>query len=365
MPDFQPFNYAGLEPQGKPGLRDLVDNLMKGYQTGQMPGQMKRQAEGEQLANALKRMQVEQFPEEQRLAQGLKEAQTKELERKANNPYGGDYNLQGPARQAFDLDLLGKQYGKESDTYKLAEKLMGSSLNKGFGSAPIKMQANVIDNLQKDNPGFNEQEAREAADRVLSGDMEMPDGRPINVGGLSKSALNNYMKYGSDAGTRSALISGEQAEAESAVMVPYVQEGIAPYGSTYFGKSPALTADVAKAKAGDKSAQKRIGKFIAARTLQLENYQLQQRMQTGKVTVAATKELIERGAATIGGDFNTLTPESQRIAIDTVQEAVKKAFEERKKVGVGAWEALNRKGSKQESSIISSEDFFKTLGKKK
>lgn len=34
---YQPFNYAGIEPQGYPGMRNLIDNLVKGYKAGQMP----------------------------------------------------------------------------------------------------------------------------------------------------------------------------------------------------------------------------------------------------------------------------------------------------------------------------------------
>jgi|WetSurMetagenome_2_1015567.scaffolds.fasta_scaffold56861_2 hypothetical protein len=45
---FQPINFAGIEPQGNPLARDLITNLMTGYKLGQMPGQMRRQAEQEQ-----------------------------------------------------------------------------------------------------------------------------------------------------------------------------------------------------------------------------------------------------------------------------------------------------------------------------
>lgn len=350
---FNPINFAGISPQGNSFLpENLIEQFMQGYKASQLPSQMRRQKEQEELANAFEKMKMQRYPEQARIEEALKEAQTQKLLRQSQSPFGEDYNLQGPARQAWDLKLLGQMLGKESEEYKLAEKLMQATQNRGFGSAPIRMQANVIDNIQKDNPDFTEEQARNAADQLLLGQRELPDGTEIKIGGLTNQALNSLVKYGTDAAQRNALISGEQAEAETEVMIPFIQKGIQPYGNTYFGKSPALIADIGKAKVGDEAAQKRIGEFLAARTLQLEWYQLQQRMQTGKVTVAATRELIERGVATIGGDFNSLTPESQKIAIDTVQEAVKKAYGARKEVGIGAWESLNRPKSEKKNEMI-------------
>lgn len=60
---FQPINFANIEPQGNPVMRNLASNLMQGYQMGQMPAQMNRQREKEEMGNALSKLQLEQEPE--------------------------------------------------------------------------------------------------------------------------------------------------------------------------------------------------------------------------------------------------------------------------------------------------------------
>lgn len=60
---FQPFNYAALPVQGKPWLRDFVENLASGYKAGQVPAELQRQKQKEQLANALSQLKVEEEPQ--------------------------------------------------------------------------------------------------------------------------------------------------------------------------------------------------------------------------------------------------------------------------------------------------------------
>ena len=60
---FQPINFANIEPQGNPGLRDFVANLAQGYKAGQLPQELARQSEKERLANMLQRFLVEEQPQ--------------------------------------------------------------------------------------------------------------------------------------------------------------------------------------------------------------------------------------------------------------------------------------------------------------
>lgn len=60
---FQPINFAGIQPIGRPWLRDLIPTLMQGYAASQMPAQMKRQAQQEQLANAMQQLKLQQEPQ--------------------------------------------------------------------------------------------------------------------------------------------------------------------------------------------------------------------------------------------------------------------------------------------------------------
>lgn len=60
---FQPINFASIEPQGNPGLRDFVSNLAQGYKVGQLPFQLARQADQERLANAMNRLLLQEQPQ--------------------------------------------------------------------------------------------------------------------------------------------------------------------------------------------------------------------------------------------------------------------------------------------------------------
>lgn len=59
---FQPMNYANIAPQGNPFFRDLVDNLASGYKSGQMPAQLERQRQKEEIANSLQQLLLEEEP---------------------------------------------------------------------------------------------------------------------------------------------------------------------------------------------------------------------------------------------------------------------------------------------------------------
>lgn len=60
---FQPIDFANIEPQGSPWMRDFVKNLSAGYEAGQMPAKMERQKQQEELANALAKFNYEKAPE--------------------------------------------------------------------------------------------------------------------------------------------------------------------------------------------------------------------------------------------------------------------------------------------------------------
>ena len=55
---FQPIDFARIDPQGNPFLRDFVQNLAAGYKAGQLPQQLERQGEQERLANAMQSLLV-------------------------------------------------------------------------------------------------------------------------------------------------------------------------------------------------------------------------------------------------------------------------------------------------------------------
>jgi hypothetical protein len=72
---FQPINFANITPQGNPGIRDFIDSLTSGYKSGQLPAQMERKTQEEELANALNKFKLEHAPEQFDLDRRSKEAQ--------------------------------------------------------------------------------------------------------------------------------------------------------------------------------------------------------------------------------------------------------------------------------------------------
>lgn len=60
---YQPFNYANIPAQGAPWLNDFVENLAKGYKAGNLPAELKRQAEKENTANQMAALLLQEEPE--------------------------------------------------------------------------------------------------------------------------------------------------------------------------------------------------------------------------------------------------------------------------------------------------------------
>ncbi len=78
---FQPINFLNVPIQRGSFLpEDLVERWKQGFQAGQMPAQMKRTAESEELANALNRMKIQNQPENERLQQALMQEKIKQLQ---------------------------------------------------------------------------------------------------------------------------------------------------------------------------------------------------------------------------------------------------------------------------------------------
>lgn len=158
---FQPINFANIAPQGNSAMRDFVDNLASGYKAGQMPAQMQRkreqeelmnkfkalqlqqepqrfqsQQQGQSLANQLKQMELQQSPQRfqsdlqgKELINALNQAKIGEIERKGNLPFGGNI-APGSVGQAMWLNAIEKNYGKESPEFQRAEEAYKADITK-------------------------------------------------------------------------------------------------------------------------------------------------------------------------------------------------------------------------------------------
>lgn len=200
---FEPINFANIKPQGNPLFRDLLDNLMQGYQLGQVPAQLQRQKQKEELANAMQKLLVEEQPqkfgeesqgrqlsnalqklkvqeEPQRfgsemstasIGRALDQARINQLAEEAKLPFGGKIPS-GSIGQAFYLDMIGKKYGENSPVYANAKrafeadlskseeltdyrKVLAGTLNKRSATPLTKMALEMLDIQEGYMPGTN------------------------------------------------------------------------------------------------------------------------------------------------------------------------------------------------------------------
>jgi hypothetical protein len=158
---FNPINFANIKPQGNPFFRDLVENLATGYQSGQLPAQLERQRQKEELANAMQKLLVEEQPqkfgeESQKrqlentfqsllnqeqpqkfgsemstaaIARALNQAHINKLNEEAKLPFGG-HIAPGSIGQALWLSKFKQQFGENSEEYKNAKRAFESDVEK-------------------------------------------------------------------------------------------------------------------------------------------------------------------------------------------------------------------------------------------
>jgi hypothetical protein len=170
---FNPINFANIAPQGNPFFRDLIDNLASGYKSGQMPAELERQRQKEEIANALNKLHLEEEPqkfgeesqgrqlenalnkfkvqeEPQKFTSEMSTAAIKRALDKANInktneeaklPFGGK-GLTGEIGQALILNMVKAKYGEDSQIYKDAKER--SDVDLAHQKATTERQENLI-----------------------------------------------------------------------------------------------------------------------------------------------------------------------------------------------------------------------------
>jgi hypothetical protein len=337
---FQQFNYAALQPQND--RPDLVGQFMEGYKASQIPAQLRQSMQEKELANALNQTKVQNAPTDERLKQALMQAQTQKLQRSSQNLFGEDYNLQGPARQAWDLELLKQKVGKDSPIYKDAKKQYDlQAINRGFGGAGMKEQNYLQSIVQKDYPDFTPEQAYEATNVYMNGGDTLSDGTKLNPPSPTFTAsLDRLTKYGTTSPIITQAIQTEQAKAAIPVMQDYALKGMAPYGDTIFNVSPDQLIDTTKK---DKESQIRLGRAIAAKQLSFDLAQEYIRLSRARPGVTITNELMELGQNNINYMYPKLSQIAREESMRYLFEALNKANEQMLKVPIGASNAYTKK----------------------
>ncbi len=107
-----PMNYAALPTQGDPLMRGLADAIMQGIQGPMAIKQMMQQSQGDELSNALRKIQLQYAPKMQEadLAAKLAQAQASQ----------SGQNLPGVAGDIMALESIKSKFGENSQQYKQA-----------------------------------------------------------------------------------------------------------------------------------------------------------------------------------------------------------------------------------------------------
>ncbi len=357
---FQPFNYSNIEPQGNPVMKNLIQTLMSGYEAGQKPAQMRRTAEQEELANAMNRMKNEQYPEQERIAQGLQKAQTEELQRKKDRPFGpGD--LSGLSQQYEYLQYLQKTDPEKAKEF--TELLQTSEKNKGmggFGSAGLKALTYAQDTVSEANPQLKTPEQKLAAfNAVMNHQKTLPDGTPLNITPKVEAALDMAAKSRTTAGIMNRGVFAQQASVELPIVDKWIMNGLGPYSESLGGWSGQRMWDTSHPK--DKDAQIRLGNADVADVLGYEKSQIQQFLAQGKTGVEATKELMKRSRSDLKDILPTMTKIRRETMLKGLEDAFNEMFQARRAVPTGAW-SYQEKPNEIKKDTIGPPPFSKSDG---
>lgn len=157
-------------PVQKPWYDDIVGTLSRGFQAGQLPQQMARQREKEELANSLSRLDLEHKPKEYELLDSLREAKRQAALRPPE--------LKGALAQAFQLK---NQYPVGSDEYNAANNYITKLTTRGDG---ISVSSNPEGGFSVNIGGQDQGAMIPGFPKLKAGETPLYDdsGKPIGIG---------------------------------------------------------------------------------------------------------------------------------------------------------------------------------------
>lgn len=278
----------------------------------------------------------------QPLAQAeLQKAQAEPAEMNARTGYYGaetnKMNTMTPLeaiKQHIENQYLGRLKESEINSNNSMANLRNMG---GSGGGTGQKEEMFFQNLVgKDNPQLANDPVKlyEASNVLRQGGNKLADGTQLNpLSPASRSAFDRLTKGGTTANLLNQAIGANQAEAEMQVISKYAQEGLKPYGTTYFNKSPEQIMDTFKT---DSTSQKKLGRFIAAQQLQNEIAQEETKLAQGQPGITNTLELMSLGQQLIDAKFPRLSAEARLEAQQYFMDALKEGFKARKQVGTHA-----------------------------
>lgn len=250
--------------------------------------------------------------------------------------------------EAKKLELQNEYYPQVTESNINSQKALSNYRNSGGAGMGVgqKELKGFENQLSMDHPEWTPEEINQAANSYLTGEDTLPDGTPLPpIGGKAESFLNQIAKRGTTAPLITSGVKANQAEAELEVLNKYANEGLKPYGTTYFNKSPEQVLDTFKS---DASSQKRLGKFIASQALQFEIAQNRIKLANGQPGVTSTQELMDLSKQTLKAKYPRLSQQAREEATRYMDEALREGLKARQSVNTGA-AGLRGKGPSETS----------------
>ena len=336
---FQPINFANIKPQGNPFFRDLVDNLATGYKAGQLPQQLERQRQKEELANAMQTLLVDEQPEKFK-----SEQLSREVERAFQQAQTGKVNTMTPL-EARELALKNAFYPKLTESQITNNLALAKQRQLGYGvmNAGGKEELFYANKTQEANPDLTPEQLADAINRSRQGQTTLSDGTtPINITEQMARSADRIEKYGTTGSLITQAKTGEQAEKEIGVLNEYIAKGFGDYGDTLYGSSPKAIVDSFSNKKEDQQA---LGRLMAAMQLQVERAAVQERLATNKSTATITEEILKHAQGEIKANWPFVSQVARLEQNRYLKEALSKGLAERQKIKLGIGKVNTTSGS--------------------
>lgn len=355
---FQPIDFANIKPQGNPFFRDLVENLATGYQAGQLPQQLERQRQKEELANAMQKLLVEEQPQkfgEESQGRQLGNAFQALLNKEQPQKFGSEMSSAQVARalqqaninrmntmtplEARELVLKNELY-PELTRSQIANNLALSKQRElgltGLGTGG--KEEYLFQNLTaKSNPKLNADQVFEASNAVREGKTTLSDGTQINITPAMTASLDRIAKYGTTGDLISNMLRGTQADAEIGVLNKYIGEAIAPFGNTVAGYSP---TQIMATLSNKKEDQIKLGRLAAAQQLATDAAANQNIINSGRPTASITREILNDSETKIKTRWPFMSNVARQESLRYLKEALDATLKAKQSVGIGAHRAF-------------------------
>lgn len=344
---FNPINFANIEPQGNPGLRDFLSNIMTGYQTAQIPSQLARQAEREKLANAMQSLLLQEQPQKfgeesqgrqlenalnqyklqeepekfrstmstESVARALNQAHINKLKQEASLPFGGQLPS-GSVGQALYVNMIKGKYGENSPEYKMAKDSYEADL--AHTRATSDRQTQLINSgmfraLNADDKrrviaygagmGYTPDEA---AKELSNGKtlQDLADKKGVKLEDVTPN-------YALTTQSITNLANRKAFTNEITYLETKISEPMSKVSRKFAGYSP---VQLAGAISGKMTPDEQ-GKILAARALQPDIAALRTRAQQGQVGIEAIREFQDKALGNLKILESTVSPEAY-LAMD-------------------------------------------------